>query len=84
MDEEKCCTIKNIKKILKFAKNQDYLLVGDILENIIIRVLSLAFNVESSESFGKYIYNNLKVIRSDKFCLKKWIDSYTKYIIIIK
>ena len=35
----------------------------------------MTFNIGSSEYFGKYIYNNLKYIRTEKKDFDKWIDS---------
>ena len=70
-----CYKINNLKIILKLTKSHNYLFAGEILENIIIRVLSLTFNIGSSKYFGKYIYNNLKYIRTEKKDFDKWIDS---------
>ena len=60
---------------MKFTKSQNYLFAGEIIENIIIRVLSFAFKIKSSEFFGKYLYNNLKYIRTEKLNFDNWIDS---------
>ena len=67
--------IYNLKIILKFTKSQNYLFAGEIIENIIIRVLNFAFKIKSSEFFGKYLYNNLKYIRTEKLNFDNWIDS---------
>ena len=67
--------IYNLKIILKYAKSQNYLFIREIIENIIIRVFSFAFKAESSEFFGKYIYNNLKNLLKNKTIFTKWIIS---------
>ena len=56
----------NLKKILNFAKEQNFVFISEILENIIIRVLSFAFKVNSQDCFGKFIYNDLKALKEEK------------------
>jgi len=75
LKKDNCYQIYNLKIILKFTKSQNYLFAGEIIENIIIRVLSFAFKIKSSEFFGKYLYNNLKYIRTEKLNFDNWIDS---------
>ena len=62
-------------RIAKFVQLQNSLFFSEILENIIIKVLSLAFQTKNSDFFGKYIYNNLKGIRDNKdFFDTPWIN----------
>ena len=67
--------MENFQKILKFIKGQNLILANEIMENIIIRVLSFACQASSSDFFGKYIYNNLTALRNNKYdLLKNWFD----------
>ena len=75
--DDKDIYIDNFSEIMKFIKKQNFMLASEIMENIIIRVLSFAFKAEKDDFFGKYLYNNLKTLRDDKkqlFC-EKWINS---------
>ena len=66
LHENDICNIDNMKAIIKFVRIQNPSMSSEILENIIIRLISFTFNIRSSEFFGKYIYNNLKFIRYNK------------------
>ena len=75
--DDKDYYIDNFCEIMKFIKKQNFMLASEIMENILIRVLSFAFKAEKDDFFGKYLYNNLKTLRDDKkqlFC-EKWINS---------
>ena len=75
--DDKDYYIDNFSEIMKFIKKQNFMLASEIMENILIRVLSFAFKAEKDDFFGKYLYNNLKTLRDDKkqlFC-EKWINS---------
>ena len=56
-------TTNNLKNILKFVKTQNEQYAGEILENILIIVFSYAFESPKENSFGKYLYNNMGLIK---------------------
>ena len=68
------CDSKNFEAILSFIKTHNSLLASEILENILIRVLSFSFNTKSDEFFGKYLYNNLSQFKKDNKIFLKWIE----------
>ena len=59
-------TNKNLLNILKFVKTQNYLYAGEIIENILIIIFSFAFKTKKENIIEKYIYNNLKKLKSIK------------------
>jgi len=63
-------TIQNLQNILKFVKTQNALYAGEILENILILVFSDSFISHKENSFGKYLYNNMRLIKKINF--KEW------------
>ena len=66
--------LKNLLNIIKFVKSQNRKYCGDILESILVKIFSDAFYTEQDNSFGKYIFNNLTLIREHKEPdLIKWI-----------
>ena len=67
--------ITDLEAILEFIKTQNFALASEILENIIIRVLSFAFKAKSDDFFGKYLYNDLKELKTNKNIFKDWIDT---------
>ena len=69
------CNIENMKKILDYIKTQNSLLASEILENIVIRVLSFAFNVNTDEFFGKYLYNNMEFLIKKKENIVNWVGN---------
>jgi len=56
-------TSTNLKNILMFVKTQNKLYAGEILENILIIIFSFAFNSKKENTFGKYLYNNMRLIK---------------------
>ena len=68
------CNSKNFEAILSFIKTHNSLLASEILENILIRVLSFSFNTKSDEFFGKYLYNNLSQFKKGNKIFLKWIE----------
>ena len=68
------CDSKNFEAILSFIKTHNSLLASEILENILIRVLSFSFNTKSDEFFGKYLYNNLSQFKKGNNIFLKWIE----------
>ena len=68
------CDSKSFEAILSFIKTHNSLLASEILENILIRVLSFSFNTKSDEFFGKYLYNNLSQFKKDNNIFLKWIE----------
>ena len=55
--------LKNIKNILDFAKSQNLIFCGDIIENILIYIFSLGFKVDKDATFGQFLYNNINTLR---------------------
>ena len=56
-------TTTNLKNILMFVKTQNELYAGEILENILIIIFSFVFNSKKENTFGKYLYNNMRLIK---------------------
>ena len=78
--------IKSIKIVFNFIKTQNSVFAGEIMENIIIKIFSQEFKVESSDFFGKYLYKNLEELTKNvegqkdgkneevgKMKIKEWI-----------
>ena len=64
---------KNLINILKFVKSQNSLYAGEIIENILIIIFSLAFKTEKENSFGKFLYNNIEKLKKTKNdVIAKW------------
>ena len=68
-------SISNFRKIMNFIRKNSFLLAGEIMENIIIRVLSFAFRAPMEEFFGKYVYNNLSVLKTAKANIRDWFNN---------
>ena len=62
--------IRNINIVFNFIKSQISVFAGEIMENIIIKILSQEFKVETSDFFGKYLYNNLQEFNQILFIKK--------------
>ena len=76
--ENKNVIIKSIHIIFNFVKSQNFLFASEIMENIIIMVISKGFKVPQSDFFGKYIYDGLNRIHEDyekKLINDKWINN---------
>ena len=60
---------------MDFIKMQNQIYAGEILEGILIIIFSLAFEADKTNSFKKYIYNNLSLI-NDINCsdIYNWFD----------
>ena len=71
-------TTNNLKNILKFVKTQNEQYAGEILENILIIVFSYAFESPKENSFGKYLYNNMGLIKEREKKKKKKIGKILK------
>ena len=56
--------LKNIRNILDFAKSQNLIYCGDIIENILIYIFSFGFKIDKNATFGEYLYNNISKLRS--------------------
>ena len=50
--------LNNIRNIMDFVKSQNAIYGGDIIESILIYVISLGFKVDKDVTFGEYIFNN--------------------------
>ena len=73
--ENNNCNIDYLKAIFDYIKTQNFALACEIFENIMIRVLSFAFNSKNDEFFGKYLYNNLELLKTNKKILIEWINN---------
>ena len=75
-DKEICeeYTIKNLKNIIDFVKTQNMLFSSEIIENILIIIFSYAFRTEKNNSFTKFIYNNMDLMkRMDNSNFINWL-----------
>ena len=59
-------SLKNLKNIIFFIKNQNLKFYADIIETILIYIFSKVFETERDNSFYKYIFNNLNKINDLK------------------
>ena len=71
-------TKDNLMNILDFVKSQNSQYAGDILEYILIFIFSKAFKTDKTNTFGKYIFNNLSKIK-DSNDLPDWFEQ-AKYV----
>ena len=71
--EKMNCNLKNLEDILNFIRIHNFIMASEIIENIMIRLISFSFGSKSSDFFGKYIYNNLNLLRTDKKIILRWI-----------
>ena len=58
------CNLNNLVDILNFTRIHNFAMASEIIENIMIRLISFSSKAKSSDFFGKYIYNNLKILRN--------------------
>ena len=66
-------TATNLNNILLFVKTQNEIYAGEILENILIIIFSFAFNSKKENTFGKYLYNDMRLIKdSNNKDFKDW------------
>ena len=56
----------NFDNILKFVRGQNKIYAGEIIENILIIIFSLAFESNKINTFGKYLYNNIDRFKNTK------------------
>ena len=64
---------KNLINVIKFVKTQNSIYTGEIIENLLIITFSFAFKTEKENTFGKYIYNNIGILKNSKnYDLAKW------------
>ena len=64
--------INNLYNIINFTKMQNKIFASEIIENILIIVFSFAFKTDKVNTFGKYIYNNMKKFTQSNEDLAKW------------
>ena len=57
---------ENFNNILNFVKTQNKQQAGEIIENILIIVFSYGFKIKKQNTFGKYLYNNIDILRDEK------------------
>ena len=69
-------TKENLINILRFVKTQNKLYAAEIVENILIIIFSFAFKTRKENTFGKYIYNNMK-----KICDNNNKEGFTNWFI---
>ena len=67
------CDLTNLEDILNFIRIHNFIMASEIIENIMIRLISFSFRAKSSDFFGKYIYNNLYLLRTNKKIILNWI-----------
>ena len=56
-------TPKNFKNIINFIQKQNSMFAGDIMEGILIMIISYSFEASKTNEFGKYIYVNMAKLR---------------------
>ena len=71
--EKMNCDLRNLEDILNFIRIHNFIMASEIMENIMIRLISFSFRAKSSDFFGKYIYNNLYLLRTNKKIILNWI-----------
>ena len=74
-NEKKNCNLDNLVEILNFTRIHNFAMASEIIENIMIRLISFSFQSKSSDSFGKYIFNNLNTLRTEKKVILDWINN---------
>ena len=52
-------SLNNIRNIMDFTKSQNLIYGGDIIESILIYVISFGFKIDKDLTFGEYIFNNI-------------------------
>ena len=57
-------SIDNFKNIFLFVKTQNIILAGDIIEGILIYIFSFAFHADQDQTFDKYLFSNLSIIKN--------------------
>ena len=58
---------RNLNNIFNLVKMQNSEYTGEILENLLIIVFSFAFKEQKEQkTFGKYLYNNLEILKNEK------------------
>ena len=57
-------SIDNFKNIFLFVKTQNVILAGDIIEGILIYIFSFAFHADQDQTFDKYLFSNLSIIKN--------------------
>ena len=68
--------LNNIRNIMDFAKSQNTIYGGDIIESILIYIISLGFKVDKDLTFGEYIFNNIYKLRDiSKYDIANMIKS---------
>jgi hypothetical protein len=66
--------IDNLNNIINFVKMQNAIFASEIIENILIKVFGFAFKTDKVNTFGKYIYNNIKKMREGNNDLAQWFQ----------
>ena len=56
-------TFNNLNNILDFIQTQNTMYSGDIIEGILIKIFSYAFETSKTNEFGKYLYINIAKLR---------------------
>ena len=65
----------NLKNIFDFIKLQNKKYSGDILEGILIYIFSFAFEADKEQTFGKYIFENIKKLEDNlNFDILEWFN----------
>ena len=74
-DTSKIYSKDNFNNIIYFIKTQNKKYIGEILEGILILIFTKAFKADKTKTFGRYIYNNLSLLKdSNNYELAKWFE----------
>ena len=73
-------TERNLNNIFNFIKMQNSKFASEIFENILIIVFSFGFCAERQKTFGKYLYNSLRNVKTQKNIKIKKTQKDRKYL----
>ena len=58
--------LNNIRNIIDFVKSQNTIYGGDIIESILIYIISFGFKIDKDLTFGEYIFSNIYKLKDIK------------------
>ena len=68
-------TTQNFRNIINFVKTQNSIFYSEIVENLLIIVFGMAFKTEKENIFGRYLYNDIEILKSNKnYILANWFN----------
>ena len=65
----------NLRNIIEFVTSQNVIYGGNILENILILIFSFIFEIKKENTFGKYLYDDIQVLKDENN------DDFTKWMV---